>query len=190
MYEDEECKEILDRLYEDNLAKLGKSITETKCKDCGGELKDNKCTACNRDWNLEKCNRCGGEVKDGKCTHCDYDFTVVHCKACGGEVKDGKCTSCNELVEAHRTGDFVKLVNDKFRTDQPVSVYDLKCLMKGCAVTVRQQGLSKINLIIDFDNNCEIIQETEKAYLVSVPCYFRNPKDRSQILDTPNYIAV
>lgn len=62
--------------------------------------------------------------------------------------------------------------------------------MKGCAVTVRQQGLSKINLIIDFDNNCEIIQETEKAYLISVPCYFRNPKDRSQILDTPNYIAV
>lgn len=142
MYEDEECKEILDRLYEDNLTKLIKPLTETKCKDCGGE------------------------------------------------VKDGKCTSCNELVEAHRTGDFVKLVNDKFRTDQPVSVYDLKCLMKGCAVTVRQQGLSKINLIIDFDNHCEIIQETEKAYLVSVPCYFRNPKDRSQILDTPNYIAV
>ena len=113
------------------------------------------------------------------------DNAVVDCK-----VKDGKCTSCNELVEAHRTGDFVKLVNDKFRTDQPVSVYDLKCLMKSCAVTVKQQGLSKINLIIDFDNNCEIIQETEKAYLVSVPCYFRNPKDRSQILDTPNYIAV
>lgn len=190
MYEDEECKEILDRLYEDNSAKLTKSLTETKCKDCGGELKDNKCTACNRDWNLEKCNRCGGEVKDGKCTHCDYDFTVVHCKACGGEVKDGKCTSCNELVEAHRTGDFVKLVNDKFRTDQPVSVYDLKCWMKSCDLTVKQQGLSKINLIIDFDNNCEIIQETEKAYLVSVPCYFRNPKDRSQILDTPNYIAL
>ena len=142
MYEDEECKEILDRLYEDNLTKLIKPLTETKCKDCGGE------------------------------------------------VKDGKCTSCNELVEAHRTGDFVKLVNDKFRTDQPVSVYDLKCLMKSCDVTVKQQGLSKINLIIDFDNNCEIIQETEKAYLVSVPCYFRNPKDRSQILDTPNYIAV
>lgn len=190
MYEDEECREILDRIYEDNLAKLGKSLSETKCKDCGGELKDNKCTACNRDWNLEKCNRCGGEVKDGKCMHCDYDFTVDHCKACGGEVKDGKCTSCNELVEGHRTGDFVKLVNDKFRTDQPVSVYDLKCLMKSCDVTVKQQGLSKINLIIDFDNNCEIIQETEKAYLVSVPCYFRNPKDRSQILDTPNYIAV
>ena len=142
MYEDEDCKEILDRLYEDNLNELIKPLTETKCKDCSGE------------------------------------------------VKDGKCTSCNELVEAHRTGDFVKLVNDKFRTDQPVSVYDLKCLMKGCAVTVRQQGLSKINLIIDFDNHCEIIQETEKAYLVSVPCYFRNPKDRSQILDTPNYIAV
>lgn len=142
MYEDEDCKEILDRLYEDNLNELIKPLTETKCKDCGGE------------------------------------------------VKDGKCTSCNELVEARRTGDFVKLVNDKFRTDQPVSVYDLKCLMKSCDVTVKQQGLSKINLIIDFDNNCEIIQETEKAYLVSVPCYFRNPKDRSQILDTPNYIAV
>lgn len=127
MYEDEECKEILDRIYLDNLAKLGKSLTET---------------------------------------------------------------TCNELVEGHRTGDFVKLVNDKFRTDQPVSVYDLKCLMKSCDVTVKQQGLSKINLIINFDNNCEIIQETEKAYLVSVPCYFRNPKDRSQILDTPNYIAV
>lgn len=62
--------------------------------------------------------------------------------------------------------------------------------MKSCDVTVKQQGLSKISLIVDFDNNCEIIQETEKAYLISVPCYFRNPKDRSQILDTPNYIAV
>jgi hypothetical protein len=49
MYEDEECKEILDRIYLDNLAKLTKPLTETKCKDCGGELKDNKCTACNRD---------------------------------------------------------------------------------------------------------------------------------------------
>ena len=99
MYEDEECKEFLDRIYVDNLAKLTKPLTETKCKDCGGELKDNKCTSCNRDWNLEKCNHCGGEVKDGKCTHCDHDFTVDHCKTCGGEIKDGKCTSCNELVE-------------------------------------------------------------------------------------------
>jgi hypothetical protein len=49
MYEDEECKEILDRIYLDNLVKLTKPLTETKCKDCGGELKDNKCTACNRD---------------------------------------------------------------------------------------------------------------------------------------------
>ena len=127
---------------------------------------------------------------EGKKKPLEKPLTETKCKDCGGEVKDCKCTSCNELVEAHRTGDFVKLVNDKFRPDQPVSVYDLKCLMKGCAVTVRQQGLSKINLIIDFDNHCEIIQETEKAYLVSVPCYFRNPKDRSQILDTPNYIAV
>ena len=109
MYEDEECKEFLDRIYADNLAKLTKPLTETKCKDCGGELKDNKCTACNRDWNLEKCKRCGGEVKDGKCTHCDHDFTVDHCKACGGEVKNGKCTSCNELVEN-------AIANNGFRT--------------------------------------------------------------------------
>jgi hypothetical protein len=133
----------------------------------------------------EKPVDCKGEKKP-----LEKPLTETKCKDCGGEVKDGKCTSCNELVEGHCTGDFVKLVNDKFRTDQSVSVYDLKCLMKSCDVTVKQQGLSKINLIIDFDNNCEIIQETEKAYLVSVPCYFRNPKDRSQILDTPNYIAV
>ena len=62
--------------------------------------------------------------------------------------------------------------------------------MKDCDLTVKQQGSSKIDFIVKFDNKCEIIQETEKAYLVSVPCYYRNPKDRSQILDTPKYIAV
>ena len=108
----DEFPEYLEDIYKWSASKFSKLEEETivKCKDCGGELKDNKCTACNRDWNLEKCNRCGGEVKDGKCTHCDHDSTADHCKACGGEVENGKCTSCNELVEN-------AIANNGFRTN-------------------------------------------------------------------------
>lgn len=74
-------------------------LEEAKCTDCGGELKDNKCTACNRDFNLTKCKYCGGEVKDGKCRHCDAKVDTVKCQSCGGEVIDNKCTSCNEIFE-------------------------------------------------------------------------------------------
>lgn len=50
---------------------LEKPLTESKCQDCGGELENNKCTSCDRNYNLPKCQKCGGEVVDGKCTSCD-----------------------------------------------------------------------------------------------------------------------
>jgi hypothetical protein len=31
------------------------------------------------------------------------------------------------------------------------------------------------------------MRETELAYLISIPCYFRDPKDRSKILERPDY---
>jgi hypothetical protein len=85
-------------------------LNEAKCQDCGGELKDNKCTSCNRDFNLTKCKHCGGEVKDGKCMYCNTKVDMVKCQYCGGEVENGKCTCCNELVEN-------AMANGGFRTD-------------------------------------------------------------------------
>ena len=140
---------------------------------------------------------------DNAVVDCKVADVVTHCEDekpvdCEGKKKplekpltESNCQDCGgELTEARRTGEFVKLVNDKYRVGEPLTMYDLKSLMRECDLTVRQQGISKINFIAKFDNNCEIIQETDKAYLVSVPCYFRNPQDRSQILDTPRYIAV
>lgn len=94
----DEFPQYLEDIYKWHAGKFSK-LEEAKCKDCGGELKDNKCTSCNRDFNLAKCKYCGGEVKDGKCTHCDTKVDMVKCQHCGGEVVDNKCTSCNEIFE-------------------------------------------------------------------------------------------
>ena len=94
----DEFPQYLEDIYKWHAGKFSK-LEEAKCKDCGGELKDNKCTSCNRDFNLTKCKHCGGEVKDGKCMHCDTKVDMVKCQYCGGEVVDNKCTSCNEIFE-------------------------------------------------------------------------------------------
>jgi hypothetical protein len=94
----DEYPQYLEDMYKWHAGEFSK-LEESKCSDCGGELKDNKCTSCNRDFNLAKCKYCGGEVKDGKCTHCDTKVDMVKCQYCGGEVVNNKCTSCNEIFE-------------------------------------------------------------------------------------------
>lgn len=94
----DEFPQYLEDIYKWNAGKFSK-LEEAKCTGCGGELKDNKCTSCNRDFNLAKCKYCGGEVKDGKCMHCDTKVDMFKCQYCGGEVVDNKCTSCNEVFE-------------------------------------------------------------------------------------------
>lgn len=85
---------------------------------------------------------------------------------------------------------YVKLVNDKFRTNQEFSLNDLKFKFKSCAVTMRRYSEKDINFIADFDNHCKVIKETDNGVLVSVPCYYRDQKDRTKISDTPKYIEV
>jgi hypothetical protein len=105
----DEFPQYLEDIYKWHAGDFSK-LEEAKCIDCGGELKDNKCTSCNRDFNLAKCKYCGGEVKDGKCMYCNTKVDVVKCQYCGGEVENGKCTCCNELVEN-------AMANGGFRTD-------------------------------------------------------------------------
>jgi hypothetical protein len=45
----------------------------------------------------------------------------------------------------------------------------------------------KIDFIVTFDNDCIIRQETDLGYLITIPCYYRNPVDRSKILEQPEY---
>ena len=77
--------------------------TPGKCQDCGGELKDNKCTSCDRDYNLPKCQKCGGEVVDGKCTSCDEltEATMTKCPECGAkkafDKESGVCNNCGYI---------------------------------------------------------------------------------------------
>ena len=77
--------------------------TPGKCQDCGGELKDNKCTSCDRDYNLPKCQKCGGEVVDGKCTSCDEltEATMTKCPECGTkkafDKESGVCNNCGYI---------------------------------------------------------------------------------------------
>ena len=65
-------------------------------------------------------------------------------------------------------------------------LYDVKRLLKDSAIA--DLSTTSINLIVKFDNNCKVIQETEKGYLVQIPCYFRNQKDRSKIEEKPVYV--
>ncbi len=88
---------------------------------------------------------------------------------------------------------YVKLVNlskSEFHPNEDFSLIDLKQLFKGCPETMKHYTEKKINLITKFDNCCKVIQETEKAFLISVPCYYRDSKDRTKILDKPEYIKV
>ena len=47
--------------------------------------------------------------------------------------------------------------------------------------------IHKINLIVTFDNDCIIRQETDRGYLITIPCYYRNQADRSKVLEHPEY---
>ncbi len=86
-------------------------------------------------------------------------------------------------------GKRVQLVhnNSKYHSDgEAYQLLDLKALLKSSANY--KLSTSSINLIAKFDNSCKVIQETDKAYLVQVPCYYRNQQDRSKIEERPKYV--
>ena len=91
------------------------------------------------------------------------------------------------------TDQYVKLVHDsasKVRPNQDYDLFDIKQLFKDCDTTKKRFSEKDINLIAKFDNHCKVIKETDKGVLVNVPCYYRDPKDRTKILDKPKYIEV
>ena len=91
------------------------------------------------------------------------------------------------------TDQYVKLVNDsasKYHPNQAYDLNDIKHLFKDCDTTKKRFSEKEINLIAKFDNHCKVIRESDKGMLVTVPCYYRDPKDRAKILDTPKYIEV
>jgi hypothetical protein len=93
------------------------------------------------------------------------------------------------VSDGANAGKRVRLVynNSKYHNDgEPYQLFDLKKLFKSS--DIRELDTASINLIAKFDNSCKIIQETDKAYLVTVPCYYRNQQDRSKFEERPKYI--
>ena len=84
------------------------------------------------------------------------------------------------LTDSTAVGKYAKLV---FRgSDWTLS--ELKRSLKQINADI---GISQrsINFIVKFDNRCRIMQETDKGYLVNVPCYFRDFQERSKINENP-----
>jgi hypothetical protein len=93
------------------------------------------------------------------------------------------------VSDGANAGKRVRLVynNSKYHNDgEPYQLFDLKKLFKSS--DIRELDTASINLIAKFDNSCKIIQETDKAYLVTVPCYYRSQQDRSKFEERPKYI--
>ena len=93
------------------------------------------------------------------------------------------------VVDSSNIGRHIRLVykDSKYHTDgDEFQLVDIKRLFKRS--TSADLSPTGINLIVKFDNNCKVIQETDNAYLVIVPCYYRNQLDRSKIEEYPNYV--
>ena len=100
--------------------------------------------------------------------------------------------SLNEEDSENKTSArYVKLVSQK--SDErnikarDYQLFDLKKLFRESALISKKYSAFQINCITKFDNRCRVISETDLAYLIFVPVYFRDPKDRSKILDKPEY---
>jgi len=140
-----------------------------------------------------------------ECTWCEELFDKSECRK---EVNLGwLCSRCEAAIKSRgetltfrennywdfldeaATGKRVRLVHNssKYHSDgEPYQLFDLKKLFKSS--DIRDLDTGSINLIAKFDNNCKVIQETDKAYLVTVPCYYRNQQDRSKFEERPKYI--
>ena len=151
------------------------------------EMEENEdtveCTWCNDLFDKSECRK---EVDLGwLCSRCEAAIKSR------GETLTFKENNYWDFLDESTDGTskHIRLVhkNSKYSSDgEPYQLTDLKSLLKSS--DIRELDVASINLIAKFDNNCKIIQETDKAYLVTVPCYYRNQQDRSKFEERPKYI--
>lgn len=113
------------------------------------------------------------------------------CSAVACEVSrqiNGQLTEATAISDSDAIGRYVKLVNHGAPFAEDGSDWNLLTLKKEFKTSHNTDiPLNRISFIVKYDNKCKIIQETSKAYLVKVPCYFRNAQDRTKIEEHPNY---
>ena len=153
------------------------------------------------------CDDCKDEVVE--CTWCEelYDRSECRyevdlgwlCDRCEAAIKSrGETLTFKEnnywdfldeavaVPNSTMVGKFVKLLSSYSKEpNTDINMNELKYLLRN--IKTCNFSIPKINLIAKFDNCCKVAQETERGYLVSIPCYFRNPEDRSKILEHPEY---
>jgi hypothetical protein len=150
------------------------------------EMEENEdtveCTWCNDLFDKSECRK---EVDLGwLCGRCEAAI-----KSRGETLTFRENNYWDFLDESTGSGQRIRLVHkdSKYHSDgTPYQLTDLKNLLKSSDIC--ELDITSINLIAKFDNNCKIIQETDKAYLVTVPCYYRNQQDHSKFEERPKYI--
>lgn len=101
-----------------------------------------------------------------------------------------KLNESNIIQDSPMVGEYVQIVQSspKYRAaGSPIQLAELKSLLRGC--TGCRLSPTEINFIAKFDNKCKIIQETDKAYLVKIPCYYRDKQDRSKFQERPRHVT-
>lgn len=155
------------------------------CPDCEDRLV--KCTWCEDLFDKSDCRY---EVDLGwLCDHCQSAImsrgeTLTFKEGNYWDFLDESADTSNGAV-----GKSIRLVykDSKYHNDgEPYQMLDLKKLLKTCDIVNLSD--TSINLIAKFENKCKIIQETEQAYLVTIPCYYRNQQDRSKLEEHPKFI--
>jgi hypothetical protein len=124
------------------------------------------------------CSRCEAAIKSRgeKLTFVENDYWDFLDEAVA--VKDSAAV-----------GSYVRLVhNNSFYHEEgsEFTLFDIKKLLRG--LNSAQLNKTQINFIAKFDNYCKVIQETDKGYLVMIPCYYRDRQDRSKLNETPTYV--
>lgn len=179
-----------------------------ECAGCEELFPKDECT--HKDGIGWLCSDCEDTVV--KCTWCEELYDKSECRY---EVDLGwLCSRCEQAIKSRgetltfkegnywdfldestmvsdsaNIGKHVRLVNSSSRYNKEgmeYTLFDLKQLLRSSRIT--DLSVSSINLIAKFDNNCSIMQETDKAYLITIPCYFRNQLDRSKLEEHPVYV--
>lgn len=124
------------------------------------------------------CSRCEAAIKSRgeKLTFIENDYWDFLDEAVA--VKDSAAV-----------GSYVRLVHSNsfyHEEGSEFTLFDIKNLLR--SLNSVQLNKTQINLIAKFDNYCKVIQETDKGYLVMIPCYYRDRQDRSKLNETPTYV--
>jgi hypothetical protein len=149
---------------------------EVECTWCNDLFPKDQCR---KEVNLGYlCSRCEAAIKSRgeKLTFIENDYWDFLDEAVA--VKDSAAV-----------GSYVRLVhNNSFYHEEgsEFTLFDIKKLLRG--MNSVQLNKTQINFIAKFDNYCKVIQETDKGYLVMIPCYYRDRQDRSKLNETPTYV--